>query len=142
MKNTHTLAIIKPYTLKDNHAGPIITQIQQAGFTIHNLYITHLSLTQAQAFYKIHQDKFFYYDLCTYMSSGPVMVMMLEKENAVQDFRDLIGATDPSQAKPDTIRAKFGRSIDHNAIHGSDAEDTARQEIAFFFAGKDLSLAI
>ena len=137
MNELYTLAIIKPNAVKNHHAGSMIQQIEKANFTIRQLSLTHLSIAEAQAFYKIHEDKFFYHDLCTYMSSGAVIVMVLQKENAIQGFRDLIGNTDPKKASPNTLRSQFGTSIDHNAIHGSDSEATAKQEIDFFFARRN-----
>lgn len=134
MSKTYTLAIIKPNAVKNKHTGSIISRIEKEGFRIKQLHLTQLSLTEAQAFYKVHAERPFYQDLCNYMISGPVITMALQKDDAVEDFRTLIGATDPKQAKEGTLRSQFGTSIDHNAIHGSDAHLTAQQEIAFFFA--------
>ena len=137
MSTQYTLAIIKPNAVKNKHAGVIISQIEKAGFVIKKLYLTKLSLAEAQAFYKEHAKRFFYNDLCVYMSSGSVIAMVLQKDNAVEAFRALIGDTDPKQAKVGTLRYQFGTSIDRNAIHGSDAEVTAKGEIDFFFTQRE-----
>jgi len=128
-----TLAIIKPNTVKAQHSGSIITQIERAGFTVQAIKKHHLTLAEAQEFYKVHATRPFYQDLCTYMASGPVVIMVLEKKTAIRDYRNLIGVTDPAQANPHTLRSQFGTSIDHNALHGSDATETAQAEIKFFF---------
>lgn len=138
MSQQYTLAIIKPTPIKNKQVGPIIDRIEKKGFVIKQLQLTQLSLTQAQTFYKEHAHRPFYNDLCNYMISGPVIPMILEKENAVEDFRSLIGPTDPKDAKPGTIRRDFGVSIDDNSIHGSDGQTTAEKEIAFFFPQKGL----
>lgn len=138
MPTQRTLAIIKPTAVYHHHTGPIIHQIEKKGFTLKQLHLTQLTLAQAQTFYKVHAQRFFYDSLCNYMSSGPIVVMVLEKENAITSFRELIGPTDPSQAPNNTIRKQFGTSIDHNAIHGSDAEETAQTEISFFFAQREI----
>ena len=128
-----TFSMIKPDALKDKHVGAIINMIEQAGFSIQAMRLTQLTPEKAGIFYLVHKDRPFYEQMCQDMSTGPVIAMVLEKENAVADFRKLIGATDPAQAAAGTIRKKFGKSIDANAVHGSDADETAAQEIACFF---------
>ena len=133
MKNNLTFSMLKPEILQNKQVGPIITMIEQAGFTIKALKLTHLNAASAGQFYAVHQARPFYQDLCQYMSSGPIIAMVLEKDQAVKDFRTLIGATNPAEADPGTIRKQFGKSIDANAIHGSDAPETALAEAQFFF---------
>ena len=129
----HTLGIIKPTAVTQRHIGDIIKYIERAGFRIRALELTKLSIKDGKAFYEVHSQKPFYEELYTYISSGEVVAMALEKENAVADFRQLIGATDPLQAAPGTIRKDFGVSISENAVHGSDSPENAEKEIAFFF---------
>ncbi len=133
---SHTLAILKPTAVKEAHTGEMIVHIEKAGFTIKQLLLTKISLEEAKSFYSIHAQRPFYLDLCSYMSSGPVVAIVLQKENAVLDFRTLIGDTNPATAAPDTLRALYGKSIDHNAVHGSDSDDNAAIEISFFFDNK------
>ncbi|MCS7000288.1 MAG: nucleoside-diphosphate kinase [Bacteroidota bacterium] len=133
-----TLAIIKPDAVAAGVVGEIIAQIQQAGFRIRAMKLVRLSAEQAGAFYAVHRERPFYAELVRFMSSGPVVPMVLEKDNAVADFRALIGATDPAEAAEGTIRKRFGRSKGENAIHGSDSPENARVEIAFFFAESEL----
>ncbi|ACE05884.1 hypothetical protein Aasi_0474 [Candidatus Amoebophilus asiaticus 5a2] len=127
--------MIKPEIVEAKQVGEIITQIEQNGFTIRALELVQLEIEDAEEFYAVHQDRPFYKDLCTYMSSGPVVAMVLEKDNAVAEFRKFIGATNPAEANEGTIRKQFGKSIEENAIHGSDADETALEEIEFFFPG-------
>lgn len=127
--------MIKPEIIEARHIGEIITQIEQNGFRIKALKLIHLSIEDAKKFYAVHQTRPFYQDLCTYMASGPIVAMVLEKEDAVASFRNLIGATNPADAMPGTIRKRFGKSIEANAIHGSDADSTAAAEAEFFFPG-------
>ena len=129
----HTLGIIKPTAVTQGHIGDIIACIERAGFRIRALALTKLSIKDGKNFYKVHADKPFYEELYNYICSGNVVAMALEKENAVKDFRKLLGATDPLQAAPDTLRKKFGISISENAMHGSDSVENAEKEIAFFF---------
>jgi nucleoside-diphosphate kinase len=136
MNKEQTLAIIKPKAMKNGHTGPIITMIEKAGFSIKAILHRQLTSSEAKDFYGVHAERFFYDDLCNYMTSGPVLVMLLEKENAIRDYRTLMGATNPEEAAPGTLRKLFGESIDYNAVHGSDAPETAACEIAFFFAPK------
>ncbi len=128
-----TFAMIKPSTVKDKKVGQIIHIIEDNDFDILQLKLTKMSYEEACKFYYIHRDRPFYKDLCEFMSSGPVVAMALQKDNAVTSFRELIGATNPSDAKAGTIRKLFGKSIDENAIHGSDSDDNAEEECKFFF---------
>lgn len=129
----HTLAIIKPTAVIQQHIGDIIKCIEQAGFRIRAMDLTQLSVKDAKTFYAVHAKKPFYQELYTYISSGNIVPIALEKENAVAEFRTLIGDTDPLQAAKGTIRQRFGISIGDNAIHGSDSVENAKKEIAFFF---------
>ena len=134
-----TFSMIKPDAIQNGHVGEIITMIERGGFRIKALKLTQISLESAGQFYAIHKERHFYEQLCRYMSSNPVIAMILEKDNAVADFRGLIGATDPAEAAPGTIRKRFAKSIEANAIHGSDADKTALVEAKFFFPKIDLS---
>ena len=129
-----TLAIIKPDAVSRGLTGKILARIEEQGFRVRALRMVQLSKQTAQAFYRVHAERPFYESLTTYMSSGPVVPMLLERENAIQSLRDLMGATNPQQAAPGTIRHDYGENIERNAIHGSDAADTAAVEIAFFFS--------
>jgi nucleoside-diphosphate kinase len=131
--NNITFSMLKPNVLEDKQVGQIITIIEKKGFTIKALLLTHLDTNKAGEFYIVHRNRPFYQDMCQYMASGPIIAMVLEKENAVIDFRNLIGATNPADAAPGTIRQLFGKSIDANAIHGSDSNENALQEAQFFF---------
>jgi len=133
-----TLAIIKPDAVKDNYIGEIVSLICKAGFKVKALKMVRLSEEAAKAFYEVHKDKPFYNDLVKYMTSGPCVPIALEKENAVEDYRKLIGATDPAQAAEGTVRKLYAQSIQYNAVHGSDSDDNASKEIAFFFGSKEL----
>lgn len=133
MAGTFTFSMIKPDAVKDKHIGAIISMIEQAGFSIQAMQLTQLTPATARLFYQVHKDRPFYEQLCQYMVQGPVVAMVLKKDNAVADFRALIGATDPAQATAGTIRARFGKTVEANAVHGSDADETARQEVQFFF---------
>ncbi len=125
--------MIKPDAVLDGFTGPIIQQIEEAGFRIVAIKKVHLTPEEAGKFYEVHKDRPFYGELCEYMSSNPIIPMILEKENAVVDFRELIGATDPAKAAEGTIRKRFARSLSSNAIHGSDSDENAAIEGAFFF---------
>jgi nucleoside-diphosphate kinase len=125
--------MIKPDAVLDGFTGPIIQQIEEAGFRIVAIKKVHLTPEEAGKFYEVHKERPFYGELCEYMSSNPIIPMILEKENAVADFRELIGATDPAKAAEGTIRKRFARSLSSNAIHGSDSDDNAAIEGAFFF---------
>lgn len=133
-----TLAIIKPDATEQNVIGEIVAMITQAGFKLNGMRLMQLSTAQAQKFYEVHKERPFYNDLVNYMTSGKVVPLALEKENAVADFRKLIGATNPQEAEEGTVRAKYGKSIEANAIHGSDSDENAAIETSFFFASSDL----
>lgn len=126
--------MIKPDAVANGHIGAIIDQITKGGFKIVAMKYTRLSPEKAGEFYAIHRERPFYNDLVGFMSSGPIVAAILEKDNAVEDFRSLIGATDPAKAAPGTIRNLFAKSIDANAIHGSDSDANARIEGDFFFS--------
>ena len=129
-----TFTIIKPVAFRKNHTGPILGQIAKAGFRLSAIRSLHMTVDQAKEFYKVHEERPFYDDLVEFMSSGPVVVAVLEKENAVEDFRKLIGSTNPAEAAEGTIRKIYGTSIRANAIHGSDSDENAVIESNFFFA--------
>jgi nucleoside-diphosphate kinase len=133
-----TLSIIKPDAVAKNAIGQIYARFEAAGLKIAAGRMMHLSREQAEGFYAVHRERPFFADLVKFMISGPVMIQVLEGENAIQKNRDLMGATDPRKAAPGTIRADFAASIDANAVHGSDGPDTAATEIAYFFAAVDL----
>ncbi len=134
MATNRTFTMIKPDATGANNVGAITKMIEEAGFRIVAMKKTTLSKELAGKFYAIHKERPFYNDLCAYMSSGAIVPMILEKENAVEDFRKLIGATDPAKAAPGTIRNLFAKSIEANAIHGSDSDENAAIEGAFFFS--------
>jgi nucleoside-diphosphate kinase len=133
MPTNRTFTMIKPDAVLDGFTGPIIQQIEEAGFRIVAIKKVHLTPEEAGKFYEVHKERPFYGELCEYMSSNPIIPMILEKENAVADFRELIGATDPAKAAEGTIRKRFARSLSSNAIHGSDSDENAAIEGAFFF---------
>lgn len=135
MANRITFTIIKPGAVKNEHIGPILEKISKAGFQIAGMKMVQLSRNEARKFYCIHQDKSFFNDLIEFMVSGPIVVAVLEKENAVEDFRKLIGNTDPQKAEEGTIRKMFAKSVQANAIHGSDSDKNAEKECEYFFAG-------
>ena len=128
-----TLSIIKPDAMERNLDAEIKLMFEKDGFKIAKEKKIQLAKHEAEQFYKVHETKPFYNDLCEYLSSGPIMVMILEKENAVLDNRELMGATNPKDAEEGTIRKKFGISIDKNSVHGSDSLENAKKEISFFF---------
>ena len=128
-----TLSIIKPDAVERNLENEIKTMFKNTGFNIHKEKKIHITKSEAEEFYKVHQTKPFYNDLCAYLSSGPIVVMILEHENAVLRNRDLMGATNPKDAEEGTIRKKYGISIDKNSVHGSDSVENAKIEIDFFF---------
>lgn len=133
-----TLSIIKPDAVAKNVIGEIYTRFERAGLKIVAARMMHLSREQAEGFYAVHRERPFFGDLVEFMTSGPVMVQVLEGEDAIARNREIMGATDPRQAAPGTIRADFATSIDANAVHGSDAEDTAAEEIGFFFGDDEI----
>ena len=133
-----TLSIIKPDAVRNGAAGAILAEIDKAGFRIVAIKKEFVSKRAAEGFYAVHRERPFFDDLTTFMSSGPIFLMVLEKGNAIADLRKLMGATNPANAEEGTIRKKFASSIQENAIHGSDAEDTAAFEIGYWFAGCEL----
>jgi nucleoside-diphosphate kinase len=133
-KGDITLTMIKPIAVKEHHTGDILSEIEHAGFHIIGLKMAQLTKEKAGIFYEEHKDKPFYGELVEFMSSGPVVAALLEKENAVEDFRKLIGSTDPKEAADGTIRKKYAKDKSHNAIHGSDSDENALKEAAFFFS--------
>ena len=137
MVTNRTFTMIKPDAVENGHIGQIIAMITNAGFKFISLKLTQLTKTDAKEFYAIHADKPFYGELVEFMSSGPIVAAILEKENAVADFRTLIGATNPAEAAEGTIRKKFATSISFNAIHGSDSDVNAAKEGAYHFAGRE-----
>lgn len=137
MATNRTFTMIKPDAVAEGNTGAIIKMIEEAGFRIVALKKTHLTPERAGEFYAVHSERPFYNDLKSYMSSGAIVPMILEKENAVADFRTLIGATNPANAAEGTIRKLFAKSIEANAIHGSDSDENAQIEGSFFFAGTE-----
>lgn len=137
MSGNKTFSMIKPDAVKDGHIGAILKMMEDAGFKITALKMTKLTDERAGQFYEVHKERPFYADLKKYMSSGHIVALVLEKENAVADFRKLIGATDPSKADEGTIRKAFAKSMEANAVHGSDSDENASIEASFFFAGLD-----
>ena len=137
MAGNITLTMIKPEAVGKNYIGPILQMINEAGFNIAAMKLTKLSKRQAEAFYEVHSERPFYGELVEFMSSGPIVAAILEKENAVADFRKLIGATNPENAEEGTIRKLYAESLQKNAVHGSDSDENARVEADFFFAKSD-----
>ena len=133
MPSEQTLSLIKPDGVSRGLIGEVIGRFEKAGLKIRAMKMLHLTREKAQAFYAVHQERPFYDSLTTFMSSGPIVAMILEGDNAIQKNRDLMGATDYRQAAPGTIRADFAKDIEANIVHGSDAPETAKTEIAFFF---------
>jgi len=133
-----TLSIIKPDGVEKNIIGEVYSRFEKAGLKIIAARMMHLSQEQAEGFYAVHKERPFFADLVKFMTSGPVMVQVLEGENAIGRNRELMGATNPAEAEPGTIRADFAKTIDANVVHGSDGEDTARTEIEFFFKNDEI----
>jgi len=133
-----TFAIIKPDAVASGKAGAILAAIEKAGFRIRGMKMTRLSQAQAEGFYAVHKERPFFKSLVTFMTEGPVVVLVLEREDAIAKWRELMGATNPANAAEGTIRKQFAESIERNATHGSDAPDTAAVEIPFFFAASEL----
>ena len=133
-----TLAIFKPDAVARHLVGDILKRIEASGLRVVGLRLTQLARAEAESFYAVHKERPFYKSLCDYMTSGPVIVAVLESEGAIKRWRDLMGATDPAKAAPGTIRKDFGQNVEQNATHGSDAPETAAREIAFFFRGLEL----
>ena len=134
MATNITFTMLKPDAVENNYIGAILQKINEAGFRVKAMKYTRLTPETAGKFYAVHAARPFYNDLVSYMSSGPIVAVILEKENAVADFRELIGATDPAKAAPGTIRALFAKSIEANAVHGSDSDENAAIEGSFFFS--------
>ena len=134
MNGEITFSIIKPDAFGSGNTGPILAMIHEAGFEIVALKLLRMTSEQAKSFYAIHKDRPFYNDLVEFMISGPVIVMILRQENAVDKFRKLIGATDPAKAEPGTVRKRFASSVQMNAVHGSDSDENALRESNFFFS--------
>lgn len=138
MSGKRTFTMIKPDAVKGGHIGNILVDIVAGGFKIVALKYTKLSAEKAGEFYAVHKERPFYGELVEFMSSGPIVAAILEKENAVADFRTLIGSTNPAEAAPGTIRAKYAKSIGENAVHGSDSDENASIESSFHFAGTEI----
>ena len=136
--NNRTFTMIKPDAVENGHIGAILKQINLAGFRIIAMKYTKLSLEKAQKFYEIHKEKPFYDELVTFMSRSPIVVAILEKENAVEDFRELIGSTNPAEAKEGTIRNLYATSMGENAVHGSDSDENALIEGSFHFDSSEI----
>ena len=134
MASNRTFTMIKPDAVQDNHIGAITQMMEEGGFRIVAMKKTRLTPERAGEFYAVHKERPFYNDLVSYMSKGPIVAMILEKDNAVEDFRKLIGATNPAQAEEGTIRKKYAKSMEANAVHGSDSDENARREGDFFFS--------
>ncbi len=133
-----TLSIIKPDAVAEGHAGEILSMLEQAGFRVRAMRMVRLSRGQAEGFYAVHRERPFFRGLVTFMTEGPAIVMALEREDAIARLRELMGATNPAQAAEGTIRQRLAASIERNAIHGSDAPDTAAFELGYFFSALDL----
>ena len=133
-----TLSIVKPSAVQDNHIGGILAKFEAAGLKIIAAKMLKLTPEQAGNFYDVHRSRPFFQELVDFMTSGPILVQVLEGPDAIAKNREVMGATDPAKAAPGTIRAEFGKNISENAVHGSDAPETARTEIAFFFASSEL----
>jgi len=138
MSQERTFSIIKPDAVKAGHAGEIIALLEKAGFKILALRMTRLTEKQAQGFYAVHREKGFFPSLVRFMTEGPIIVMALERESAIQKLREVMGATNPANAAEGTIRKRFAESIERNCIHGSDAPETAEVELRYFFSTLDL----
>ncbi|HSI91755.1 MAG TPA: nucleoside-diphosphate kinase [Adhaeribacter sp.] len=137
MATNRTFTMIKPDAVQDNHIGAITQMMEEGGFRIVAMKKTRLTPERAGEFYAVHKERPFYNDLVSYMSKGPIVAMILEKDNAVEDFRKLIGATNPAQAEEGTIRKRFAKSIESNAVHGSDSDENAKIEGDFFFGSDE-----
>ena len=134
-----TLAIIKPDAVKNRLTGKILAHLEAAGFVVRAARLVRLTTSQAEAFYEIHRERPFYRSLVTFMTSGPALALALERDDAVMRLRDIIGATDPAEAKPGTVRQLYAESKERNAIHASDSPDNAAREVAFFFAQREFA---
>ncbi len=138
MAGNRTLTMIKPDAVRGGHIGAILAHINKAGFKIVALKMTHLTTAKAQEFYAVHSERPFYGELVEFMTSGPIIAAVLEKENAVVDFRKTIGATNPSEAEAGTIRALYAKNVGENAVHGSDSDENAAIEANFHFCGTEM----
>lgn len=138
MTNNRTFTMLKPDSIEKGNIGPILEKITASGFRIVAMKLTQLTIPDAQAFYAVHKDRPFFEDLVHYMTSGPIVAAILEKDNAVEDFRTLIGATNPADAAEGTIRKMFAESISQNAVHGSDSDENASIESAFHFSAREM----
>ncbi|MFT4771982.1 MAG: nucleoside-diphosphate kinase [Cryomorphaceae bacterium] len=138
MATNRTFTMLKPDALEANNTGKIIDMIIDAGFAIKAMKMTHLNQSEAEAFYAVHSERPFYGELVEYMTSGPIVAAILEKDNAVADFRKLIGATDPTEAEEGTIRKKYAESKAKNAVHGSDSDENAEIESNYHFSGREM----
>ncbi|MFT6998905.1 MAG: nucleoside-diphosphate kinase [Cryomorphaceae bacterium] len=138
MATNRTFTMLKPDALEANNTGKIIDMIIDAGFAIKAMKMTHLNQSEAEAFYAVHSERPFYGELVEYMTSGPIVAAILEKDNAVADFRKLIGATDPTEAEEGTIRKKYAESKAKNAVHGSDSDENAETESNYHFSGREI----
>ena len=138
MATNRTLTMIKPGAIKNGHAGAILAQIQAAGFKIIAMKYTKLSAEKAGEFYAVHKDRPFYGELCEFMTSGPIVAAILEKDNAIESYRKLIGATNPEEAEEGTIRKAYASNIGENAVHGADSDENAKREGEFFFSEKEM----
>jgi nucleoside-diphosphate kinase len=136
-----TLCIVKPDAVEKHHSGGILQAVEEAGFAIVALKMLHLTKKEAEGFYEVHRARPFFGELVTFMTRSPAVVAVLERDNAVIAWRDLMGATDPAKAAAGTIRKRFGSNVGENATHGSDSLDNAKREIAYFFAGSDVAAA-
>ena len=137
MAGQHTFTIIKPQAVTKGYIGPILNNITESGFKINALKMLHLTRSEAQRFYEVHEGRPFYDDLVEFMISGPIVVAVLEKENAVEAYRSIIGSTDPEKAEPGTIRKMYAESMQANAVHGSDSDENAELEATFFFPSSE-----
>jgi nucleoside-diphosphate kinase len=134
-----TLSIIKPNAVEDGHAGAILARFEQEGFRIVSMKMLHLSRPQAEGFYAVHKERPFFHDLVAFMTRSKVVVLALEREDAIRKYREVIGATDPAKAVEGTVRKLYGKNLEENAVHGSDGPDTAAFEIGWFFASNELA---
>jgi len=142
MANQRTLCIVKPDAVEKRRAGAILARIEESGFRILAMRMRHLTRAEAEGFYEVHRQRPFFGELVQFMTRSPVIVAVLEKEEAVTGWRDLMGATDPAKAAPNTIRKLFGSNVGENATHGSDSLENAQREIAYFFAGSEVSPSV
>ncbi len=138
MKKEQTLSIIKPDAVGKHHIGDIISRFEKSGLQIVAAKMTHLSTKQAEGFYAVHKERPFFKDLVTFMTTGPVLIMVLEGPGAIAKNREIMGATDPKKAAPGSIRADFAKTIEENAVHGSDSPETAQFEIGYFFSQQEI----